>query len=199
MKLLLLPLLLIGLLSLIAIKTQASETSVAPTLCTDNSRFMKRQLANEQVDDICRRYQGKVMLIVNTASQCAFTNQYEGLESLYRRYRDQGLVVLGFPSNDFGSQEPGSEREIQNFCQNTYAVQFPMYEKIRVRGDNADPLYQALAAAADSKPRWNFHKYLVDRNGRVVDAFSSMTSPLNGELVQQIETLLAEEDINAEG
>ncbi len=166
----------------------ANEASAQ--LCKPGQAFNKRRLAGGQVDNICEQYAGKVMLIVNTASKCAFTDQYEGLESLYKRYRDQGLVVVGFPSNDFGSQEPGTEQQIRDFCVNTYAVKFPMYEKTRVSGKNADPIYQALVTTSGSKPRWNFHKYLVDRQGNVVESYSSMTKPLSKKLTRKIESLL---------
>jgi glutathione peroxidase len=164
--------------------------AAANQLCGAGASFYKRRLAGDQVDDICQRFAGKVMLIVNTASKCAFTDQYKGLEALYARYRDAGLVVVGFPSNDFGGQEPGSEDQIRDFCVNTYAVKFPMYEKTVVKGSNIDPLYRALIQASDSRPRWNFHKYLVDRNGRVVQSFASSTRPQSEKLVRAIERLL---------
>jgi glutathione peroxidase len=169
----------------------AQDRTAKRSLCAEGAAFEKKRLASEQVDDICRSHLGKVMLIVNTASKCGFTYQYEGLETLYDRYRDQGLVVLGFPSNDFGGQEPGSEMQIQNFCVNTYAIKFPMYEKTRVIGSDKDPLYQALVNASGSEPRWNFHKYLVDRNGVVVSSHSSSTKPLSKKLVNEIESLLS--------
>jgi glutathione peroxidase len=167
-----------------------AASTVANQLCGAGASFSKRRLAGDQVDDICQRFAGKVMLIVNTASKCAFTDQYEGLEALYARYRDEGLVVVGFPSNDFGGQEPGSEDQIRDFCVNTYAVKFPMYEKTVVKGSNIDPLYRALIEASDSRPRWNFHKYLVDREGRVVQTFASSTRPQSEKLVRSIERLL---------
>ncbi|MBV2096958.1 MAG: glutathione peroxidase, partial [Candidatus Thiodiazotropha sp. (ex Codakia orbicularis)] len=138
-----------------------------PSICSEESNYSKRQLNSDQVDNLCETHRGKVMLVVNTASRCAFTDQYEGLEKLYSRYRERGLVVIGFPSNDFGNQEPGSEGSIKEFCRLTYGVRFPMYAKSRVSGDNADPFYRALAQAAGTPPRWNFHKYLIDRDGRL--------------------------------
>jgi glutathione peroxidase len=128
--------------------------------------------------------------MVNTASKCGFTGQYEGLEALYDKYRDRGLVVLGFPSNDFGNQEPGTEAQIQEFCRLTYSVQFPMFEKVHVKKGNADPLYQYLAQQTGVYPKWNFYKYLIDREGKVVDYFSSITSPESKKMVQAIERLL---------
>jgi glutathione peroxidase len=134
--------------------------------------------------------QDKVVLVVNTASRCAYTPQYEGLEKLYERYRDRGLVVAGFPSNDFAGQEPGTEQDIRNFCRLTYGVQFPMFEKVHVRGSSVDPFYQHLARETGVTPRWNFHKYLIDRNGRVIASFPSQIKPDDRRLVDKIEELL---------
>ena len=142
-------------------------------------------------ESLCR-YQGKVLLIVNTASQCGYTYQYEGLEALYRRYKDRGLVVVGFPSDDFGGQEPGSNREIAEFCRTVYGIEFPMYEKQTVKSASANPLYGALAQRTGQPPRWNFHKYVVDRSGRSVTSFPSDVRPDSRELVRLIERLLAE-------
>lgn len=152
--------------------------------------FHKRTLAGTESVQLCQAFRGKVVLIVNTASKCAYTSQYEGLEALYARYRDRGLVVAGFPSNDFGGQEPGTEREIQTFCRLTYSVQFPMFEKTAVRGAAADPLYRHLAAVTGEAPGWNFHKYLIDRNGKVVASFGSATAPDAPQLVKAIEEQL---------
>ena len=135
-------------------------------------------------------YRGQVMLIVNTASKCGFTPQYEGLQQLYTRYRDRGLEVLGFPSNDF-DQETGSNKDIAAFCENTYSVKFPMFAKSDVRGDKANAFYAELARATGTTPKWNFYKYVVDRKGQPVDAFSSMTTPNDGKLVKLLEKLLA--------
>ncbi|MCC6915706.1 glutathione peroxidase [Nitrosomonas sp.] len=138
-------------------------------------------------------YQGKVLLIVNTASQCGFTPQYQGLEMLYRRYQDQGLVVLAFPCNQFGHQEPGSDPEIQAFCTTRYDVSFPVFAKMEVNGDHADPLYRFLK---DEKPgvlgsrgiKWNFTKFLVNRSGQVVRRYAPMDKPES--LAGDIEQLL---------
>jgi len=135
-------------------------------------------------------YEGKVVLVVNTASQCGYTPQYEGLETLYRKYKTRGLVVLGFPSNDFGGQEPGSNQEIASFCVNQYAVEFPMFGKSSVRGAQANPLFAELARASGAAPRWNFHKYLVDRSGRQVMSFDTKVAPGDPKLVGAIEQLL---------
>lgn len=127
-------------------------------------------------------YQGKVILIVNVASQCGFTSQYDGLEELYRKYGDQGLVILGFPCNQFGAQEPGSEEEIMNFCRLNFGVTFPMFAKIDVNGPDTHPLYVLLknerpGFLGSGTIKWNFTKFLVDRNGNVVERFSPSTKP----------------------
>jgi glutathione peroxidase len=144
----------------------------------------------DETVSLCQ-FKGKVVLIVNTASQCGFTPQYEGLEALYRRYRDRGLVVLGFPANDFGGQEPGSSTDIARFCQVNYGVSFPMFAKTAVVGPDANPLYRDLAAQSGQRPQWNFHKYLVDRNGAVVASFDSAIAPRDARITAQIERLLA--------
>lgn len=151
--------------------------------------FQVRPLASARAESLCERYAGKVLLVVNTASRCGFTPQYEGLETLYRHYRDRGLVVLGFPSNDF-AQEPEGEEKIQNFCQASYGVKFPMYEKIRVSGPDAHPFYRQLAAQGGGYPEWNFYKYLVDRKGAVVTRFPSQVRPDDPRLIEAIEKLL---------
>jgi glutathione peroxidase len=137
-------------------------------------------------------YEGKVLLVVNTASECGYTPQYEGLERLYRRYREKGLVVMGFPSNDFGAQEPGSNREIARFCEVNYGVSFPMFAKSAVAKGAVNPFYERLARASNSRPRWNFHKYLIDRRGEKVVAYESAVTPGDPALVRTIERLLAQ-------
>jgi glutathione peroxidase len=155
-----------------------------------NLNFELRSLNEDQVVRLDKEYQGKVILVVNTASQCAFTGQYEGLEALYEQHKEDGLVVLGFPSNDFANQEPGSEKQIQDFCRTTYGVQFPMFQKSHVTSRNADPLFRALGEAAGEYPKWNFHKYLIDREGNLVGSYGSFASPRNGKMVKKIESLL---------
>lgn len=149
-----------------------------------------RRLGSDEIVNLKQTYGGKVVLIVNTASKCAFTGQYEGLEALYAKYRERGLVVLGFPSNDFGGQEPGTEEQIQDFCRLTYSVKFPMFAKTSVKKGQADALFSRLAEAAGRYPKWNFHKYLLDRDGRMVDNFLSWTSPQSDTIVEAIEALL---------
>lgn len=138
-------------------------------------------------------YRGKVMLIVNVASKCGYTKQYSGLEELYQKYKERGLVVLGFPSNDFKGQEPGTEEEIVEFCRGRYGVSFPLFAKISVTGDDKAPLYKYLTEgdhAGKGEVSWNFNKYLVDRNGKVVAHFESKVTPEDPTLVTQIEQLL---------
>lgn len=152
-----------------------------------------RPLAGKEQVRLCDAYQGKVLLVVNTASKCGFTPQYEGLEALHATYAPRGFAVLGFPSNDFMGQEPGTEEEIREFCTLTYGVKFPMFEKVTVKEGSAVPFYDRLAAQAGGKyPAWNFHKYVVDRTGKVVASFGSRTKPDDAELVALLEKLLAE-------
>ena len=151
-----------------------------------------RRLASNDVVNLAETYGGKVVLVVNTASKCGNTPQYEGLEKLYDEYGDRGLVVLGFPSNDFFGQEPGTEEEIQEFCRLTYGVKFPMFEKVTVKEGSAHPFFDSLAAAAGTYPTWNFHKYLIGRDGQLVAEFSPRTKPYDDKLVASIETALAE-------
>ena len=148
------------------------------------------RLQDEKPQTLCQ-YAGQVVLVVNTASYCGFTSQYKGLESLYARYKDRGLVVLGFPSNDF-SQEPDSNTRIADFCENTYGVKFPMFAKSSVKGPQAIDLFKQLTAQTDTAPRWNFYKYLISRDGQTVKAFNSMTGPMDRDLVKLLEEMLAE-------
>ena len=139
-------------------------------------------------------FKGNVILIVNTASECGFTGQYEGLERLYQTYKDQGLVVLGVPSNDFGGQEPGSAEEIATFCELNYGVSFPMANKAVVKGDDAHPFYQwaKTELGFGTAPKWNFHKYLINRQGKLIDYFHSTTAPDSQSLIKAIEAALVE-------
>ena len=152
---------------------------------------LKLPTLTEDAASLCR-YHGKVLLVVNTASQCGYTSQYEGLEKLHRRYKDKGLVVIGFPSNDFGGQEPGSNKEIASFCEINYGVSFPMFAKSAVAKGMVNPFYERLAFVSNSRPRWNFHKYLVDRKGEKVLAFESAVTPSDPKLIKEIERLLAQ-------
>lgn len=163
---------------------------VAAQDCAPLLDFSFRPLGGREPVRLCEQYQGKVLLIVNTASKCGYTPQYEGLEKMYKQYQNRGLVVVGFPSNDFGGQEPGSEHQIANFCRLTYGVQFPMFEKTHAARERAHPLYQALGREAGQYPQWNFHKYLIDREGNLAGSFPSAVEPYAPRLIQQIEQLL---------
>lgn len=145
-------------------------------------------LQDGKSQSLCQ-WQGKVLLVVNTASFCGFTSQYDGLEKLYARLKDRGLVVVGFPSNEFGEQEPGGNQEIAEFCRLTYGVQFPMFAKASVIGDKASPFYVQLAKASGTAPQWNFHKYLIDRTGRQVLSFDSRVRPDDKALLARISFL----------
>lgn len=146
-----------------------------------------RSLAGKTAVNLKEAYGGDVVLVVNTASKCGFTPQYEGLEALQRKYSAQGFTVLGFPSNDFKGQEPGEEAQIKEFCTLTYGVKFPMFEKVHVTGADATPLYRDLAKATGVSPGWNFHKYLIARDGTVVANFPSKVEPSDAALVAAIE------------
>ena len=140
--------------------------------------------------DLCQ-YRGKVVLVVNTASYCGYTEQYQGLQALYDKYQKQGLVVLGFPANDFGKQEPGTNAEVADFCERTFKVRFPMIEKTSVVAGQANPVHEALFKATGDRPQWNFHKYLVARDGTTVKSFSSKVAPESDAFVSEVKALLA--------
>jgi glutathione peroxidase len=167
--------------------TVAQPSTACPALLQQSFA----RLQDEKPQELCQ-YAGKVLLVVNTASYCGYTPQYEGLEALHAKYAPRGLVVMGFPSNDFGQQEPGGSKQIAELCFNTYGVRFPMFAKSAVVGAGANPLYAQLAAATGESPRWNFHKYLVDRRGRAVGSFASKVKPDDRTLVAAIEQALAQ-------
>ena len=168
--------------------TSAQSACDAPLL----DQTFKTLNSDEEIN-LCETYQDRVVLVVNTASKCGNTPQYDGLESLYEEYGEQGLVVLGFPSNDFAGQEPGTEAEIAEFCRLTYGVKFPMFEKIIVKGEDAHPFYQALAKLADTQPRWNFHKFLIGRDGKFIRDFSPSTQPQDETVVASIKAALGKD------
>ena len=147
------------------------------------------RLEDEKPQNLCQ-YRGKVLLVVNTASYCGFTPQYKALEALHAKYAARGLVVLGFPSNDFGQQEPGSNKDIADFCESTFGVKFPMFSKTVVKGPQADPLYAELARRTGKSPGWNFHKYLVARDGVAVTSYASEVDPASPAFVAQVQKLL---------
>ena len=169
----------------------AEPAAVAPAACPVLLKHEFARLQDDVPQNLCQ-YAGKVVLVVNTASYCGFTRQYEGLEALYAKYKSRGLVVLGFPSNDFGKQEPGSAKEIADFCFNTYGVKFPMFAKTVVSGSQRNPLYAELMQATKAEPKWNFHKFLIDRSGKSVASFVSNVEPENVVITTAIEKALAQ-------
>ncbi len=166
-------------------------TGAAQTASTKSIYDFKAKLNNGKEKSLSD-YKGKVLLLVNTASGCGFTPQYASLQSLYEKYQVQGLEILAFPSNDFGKQEPGTNEEIQKFCDLRFKVKFPLFEKIDVKGKNTHPLYQYLTEDSPKKGsiKWNFSKFLVDRKGNVVDRFAPTTDPMTGKVQKAIESLL---------
>ncbi len=135
-------------------------------------------------------YQGKALLVVNTASQCGFTPQYEGLQNVWEEYKDKGLMVIGVPSNNFGSQEPGQEGEVKEFCETTFGINFPMTTKEDVKGENAHPFYKWLKSEYGKTPKWNFHKYLITPDGTLANSFLSLTKPQSNKVKKAIENVL---------
>jgi glutathione peroxidase len=194
------PLLRIALLAGLALSASAARSAApapaAPvarpaadtSACSGLLQHSFLRLQDEKPQSLCQ-YQGKVVVVVNTASFCGFTPQYQGLEALYAKYKDRGLVVLGFPSNDF-SQETGSNKEIADFCENTFGVKFPMFTKTSVSGKDANPLFRQLAAKTGTTPRWNFYKYVIARDGISAVSFNSLTAPESRQFVQEIEKQL---------
>jgi glutathione peroxidase len=176
-----------GVLVVLVLLASGMASAACPPLLD-----LKLPTLTEDAASLCQ-YEGKVLLVVNTASECGYTPQYDGLEKLYRRYRHQGLVVIGFPSNDFGGQEPGSNKDIAKFCELNYGVSFPMFAKSAVARGAVNPFYERLARASNSRPRWNFHKYLVDRKGERVIAYETAVTPNDAALVKAIERLLAQQ------
>ena len=172
-----------ALLLLIATTTSADEDALL------DQDF--RRLAADEVVNLADTYAGKVLLVVNTASKCGNTPQYEGLEKLYEEYGEDGLVVLGFPSNDFLGQEPGTEEQIQDFCRLTYSIKFPMFEKVTVKQGDAHPFFDKLADVSGTYPTWNFHKFLIGRNGQLISEFSPRTQPYDQDLIAQISAALS--------
>ena len=167
----------------------APAAAAAAATCPALLQHQFSRLQDEAPQNLCQ-YAGKVVLVVNTASFCGFTSQYEGLEALYAKYQSKGLVVLGFPSNDFGAQEPGSSKVIADFCFNNYGVKFPMFSKTVVKGAQRNALYEDLFQATKVAPGWNFHKYLIDRRGKVVANYPSEITPNSAGIVSGIEKAL---------
>ena len=168
---------------------QAQAANPLDAACPALLQHNVLRLQDEKPQSLCQ-YAGKVVVVVNTASFCGFTSQYEGLEALHTRFKDRGLVVLGFPSNDF-SQESGSNKQIAEFCENTFGVKFPMFTKTVVSGKDASPLFKQLSAKSGTAPKWNFYKYVISRNGQNVESFNSMADPKSKSFVSAIEKQLA--------
>jgi len=169
----------------------APVQAAAPATCPALLQHQFPRLQDDAPQNLCQ-YAGKVLLVVNTASYCGFTGQYQGLEAMYAKYQARGLVVLGFPSNEFGKQEPGTSKEIADFCFNTYGVKFPMFAKSDVKGANKNALYAQLVKATGQEPQWNFNKYLVDRRGKVVASYPSDVEPESAQLVSAVEKALGQ-------
>ena len=183
-------LLMTSLLGLSLSSHSAADGEASPSnACPRILQHTVARLQDEKPQNLCQ-YAGQVVVVVNTASFCGFTSQYKGLEALHAKYKDRGLVVLGFPSNDF-SQEPDSNAKIADFCENTFGVKFPMFAKSTVRGPDALPLYKQLAEITGTTPKWNFYKYVISRDGQHIKSFSSMTGPQDKSFVQEIEKQLA--------
>ena len=195
-------LMLLAMLTLSPHSNADNEASPKGVNCSATERKVLNYnfslLGTEQQVNLCDTYGRKLIMVVNTASKCAFTPQYDGLESLYTRYKDRGFVVLGFPSNDFAGQEPGTAKQIKNFCQLTYGVNFPMFEKIQVKKGSSgiSPFYQQLAKMSGEYPGWNFHKYLISAEGEVLASFKSHIKPNDPRIINMIEQNLPGSVIN---
>ncbi len=181
---------LAGLASALLSPASTAQTlKMPPATCPALLQHQFPRLQDDAPQNLCQ-YAGKVVLVVNTASYCGFTKQYEGLEALYAKYEKRGLVILGFPSNDFGQQEPGDAKQIADLCFNTYGVKFPMFDKTGVVGPRRNALYTQLYQATKATPEWNFHKYLIARDGKTVASFASAVDPGRRTLVSAIEAAL---------
>ena len=180
---------LIASVALAASPAGAAQPEAPALACPAVLQQNVLRLQDEKPQSLCQ-YSGKVVVVVNTASFCGFTPQYKGLEALYNKYQGRGLVVLGFPSNDF-SQESGSNKDIAEFCESTFGVKFPMFTKTAVSGKDASPLFKQLTAASSTPVRWNFYKYIVSRDGLAVTAFNSMADPGSPKFIAEIEKQLA--------
>lgn len=188
-----LPSLLLGAFAASFAPVASAQSAAAPPACPSVLNRSALRLQDEKPQNLCQ-YAGKVVVVVNTASFCGFTPQYKGLEALNARYASRGLVVLGFPSNDFGQQEPGSNKDIADFCENTFGVKFPMFTKTHVVAKGPEPvspLFAELARRTKAAPEWNFHKYLISRDGATVLSFASDVEPGSPAFTSGIERLLA--------
>jgi glutathione peroxidase len=168
-----------------------SSVPAAANECPSVLKFMKRKLNSQETVNLCNEYGGKTLLVVNTASYCGYTPQFEGLETLYSDYKDKDFVVLGFPSHDF-NQEDNDEGKTAELCELTYGVKFPMFEPTSVTGEDADPMYRMLKAATGKAPSWNFNKYLIDATGKNITHYPSSTKPTDASFIADVEALLNE-------
>ncbi|WLT31675.1 glutathione peroxidase [Geothrix sp. PMB-07] len=176
----------------LALTLAASLVGTLPSLAAERNPMSLHEITLNTLDgkpQSLAAYKGKVVLAVNVASECGFTPQYAGLQKLYSELKDKGLVILGFPCNQFGGQEPGTAAQIETFCQKNYGVTFPLFEKLEVKGPHQAPVY-AFLTAKNGEPSWNFHKYLVGKDGQVIQAFSSKVAPDSAELKAAIEAAL---------
>ena len=171
--------------------TLSATSAFAAGTCPPVLNHTVEPLTGGKAQSMCQ-YEGRVVLVVNTASECGYTGQYEGLQALYKKYADRGLVVLGFPSNAFGGQEPGSNKKIAEFCQANFGVTFPVFAKVETIPLSKDPVFASLVVATGAAPKWNFHKYLIDRSGKRVESFESGVEPQSAQFVQRIEALIAQ-------
>lgn len=188
------PIVFLGVLLLMRLSaahaiTDSPSSTASSAACPKVLQHTVARLQDEKPQALCQ-YAGQVVVVVNTASFCGFTPQYKGLEALNAKYKERGLVVLGFPSNDF-SQEPDSNAKIADFCDNTFGVKFPMFVKTTVRGPDALPLFKQLASQTGTTPKWNFYKYVISRDGKSIQSYSSMTGPQDKSFIQEIEKQLA--------
>ena len=181
------------LLGCVAMSSAWAQTAAPPeassAACPVLLNHTFPRLQDEKPQSLCQ-YSGKVILVVNTASYCGFTPQYKGLEALHNKYKDKGLVVLGFPSNDF-AQEKANNQEIAEFCESTFGVKFPMFTKTSVTGDAAAPFFKQLAKDPGQRPKWNFYKYLVSRDGKQVKSYNSNTDPMDKAFLAEVEKQLS--------
>ncbi len=166
-----------------------TAATTAAQNCPATLNFSLRKLNSDQTIDLCAAYKDKTVLVVNTASHCGFTPQFSGLENIYQQYKARGFVVLGMPSNDFGSQDPGSEKEIASVCHGQYKTSFPMFEKLHAAQASASPLYTTLGTLAGEYPAWNFHKYLIHK-GELIASFPSHVAPEDKRIVSMLEDFL---------
>jgi len=176
------------------VRAQGAKPAEGAKATMDNTVLQFSMKLNDGKEKNLADYKGKVLLIVNTASECGFTPQYKGLEELYKKYKDKGFAILAFPANNFGAQEPGTDAQIKEFCTLKYKVTFPLFAKTSVKGADINPLYKFLTTQAgfDGDISWNFNKFLVDRSGKVVARYDSKVTPESETLVKEVETLLAQ-------